>query len=187
MLLLLACVLSSDKQNASQDSAPAEGGTDKAVDCSGEALELIALVNSYRAEQGRPAIAASSSLCQVGDQHAQDLSVNQPQQEPGCNLHSWSDQGSWTACCYTDDHARAQCMWDKPRELTPYPGNGYETAASGAANPADALAIWQQSPPHNDVLLSQDIWSDHPWGALGAGLYKGYAVLWFGDEVDPQP
>ncbi|MGL5195132.1 MAG: hypothetical protein ACRC8Y_16255, partial [Chroococcales cyanobacterium] len=28
-------------------------------------------------------------------------------------------------------------------------------------------------------------WSQRPWNALGVGIYKGYAVLWFGEEVDP--
>lgn len=153
--------------------------------CTAEAEELIALVNAYRAEKGLAAIPASPSLCTVGQTHVVDLQVNAPHTEPGCNLHSWSDQGSWSPCCYTPDHAQAMCMWVKPQELTVYPGFGYENAASGVGSPSQALDAWKASGPHNDVILNQGIWADHPWMAVGAGLHEGYAVLWFGEESDP--
>ncbi|HRI09071.1 MAG TPA: CAP domain-containing protein [Nannocystaceae bacterium] len=153
--------------------------------CTAEAGELVALVNAYRAEKGLPAIPASPSLCTVGQTHVVDLQANAPHTEPGCNLHSWSDQGSWTPCCYTPDHAQAMCMWVKPQELTVYPGFGYENAASGVGSPSQALDAWKASGPHNDVILNQGIWADHPWKAIGAGLHEGYAVLWFGEESDP--
>jgi hypothetical protein len=155
-------------------------------DCSAEAIELIALVNDYRAENNLPPIPASPSLCTVATTHVHDLVDNSPHTQPGgCNLHSWSDQGSWTACCYTPDHAQAQCMWDKPGELTIYPGNGYENAASGVGSPAQALDLWKSSPPHNEVILNLGIWASYPWQALGADVYQGYSVLWFGAEADP--
>jgi hypothetical protein len=155
-------------------------------DCSPDALELIALVNDYRAENALPAIPASPSLCTVATAHVNDLFDNSPHTQPGgCNLHSWSDQGPWTACCYTPDHAQAQCMWDKPGELTIYTGNGYENAAAGVGSPAQALALWQSSQPHNEVILNLGIWAGYPWQALGADVYQGYAVLWFGAEADP--
>ena len=65
---------------------------------------------------------------------------NKPDAPPECNLHSWSDKGPWSACCYTPDHAQAQCMWDKPSELTNYPGNGYEISAAGYDSAQAALA-----------------------------------------------
>jgi len=153
--------------------------------CSDEAAELVTLINAYRAEKGKPAIPLSPSLCIVGDTHAQDLVDNSPDAAPECNLHSWSNAGSWSPCCYTADHAQAKCMWDKPKELTSYPGNGYENAALGAQGPAAALELWKGSPGHNDVILNQGIWKDFPWGAVGAGFDGGYAVLWFGQEADP--
>lgn len=109
--------------------------------CNAEALVLIDLVNAYRGEHGLPAIPASSSLCTVGQTHVEDLKTNAPHTQPGgCNLHSWSDAGTWTPCCYTPDHAQAQCMWNKPRELTVYPGNGYENGSAGAGTPEAARA-----------------------------------------------
>lgn len=154
--------------------------------CSADAIELINLVNVYRGENGLPAIPASPSLCEVSTLHVHDLAENSPHTQPGgCNLHSWSDQGPWSACCYTPDHAQAQCMWDKPTQLTVYPGNGYENAASGVGSPAQALELWKGSQGHNEVILNLGIWVDHPWQALGADVYQGYSVLWFGEEVDP--
>ncbi len=164
--------------SSSDDTGPADG-------CTAQALELIDLVNAYRGSNGLPAIPASKSLCTVSSAHVHDLSDNNPHGQPGCNLHSWSNQGPWSACCYTPDHAAAQCMWDKPAELTVYPGYGYENAASGVQSAMQALQGWQGSQAHNAVILNQGIWADHPWGAVGAGLYNGYAVLWFGVEADP--
>jgi uncharacterized protein YkwD len=150
-----------------------------------DGAELVELVNAYRAEHSLPAIPYSPSLSCVAVTHVHDMADYPADSGAGCNLHSWSDHGSWTACCYTPDHAQAQCMWDKPRELTDYPGNGYENAAAGAGSPAAALAMWQGSSAHNDVILNQGMWAGMPWGAIGAGLYQGYAVLWFGQEADP--
>jgi hypothetical protein len=165
------------------------GAPDAAIvtGCSAEAIELVGLVNDYRAENSLPAIAASPSLCFVGDTHVGDLVDNSPDAPANCNMHSWSDKGSWTACCYTSDHAEAQCMWDKPKELTTYTTAGYENSASsgGTITPAQALGIWKNSSPHNAVILNEDIWENRTWRALGAGFRNGRAVLWFGDSVDP--
>jgi len=76
-------------------------------------------------------------------------------------------------------------MWDKPRELTDYPGNGYENAYRGSNDPRAALAGWMGSTGHNEVILNRGIWATHPWNALGADIHEGYAVLWFGRENDP--
>ncbi|MBW2527122.1 MAG: CAP domain-containing protein [Deltaproteobacteria bacterium] len=146
---------------------------------------IVDLVNAYRQANGKPAIPYSPSLSCVAVTHVHDLADNAPHAPSGCNLHSWSDQGSWTACCYTSDHAQAQCMWDKPRELTVYSGNGYENAASGVMSAQAAVTAWQNSPAHDAVMLNEGMWASHPWHAVGAGLYQGYATLWFGEQSDP--
>ena len=174
-----------DEEDDAEEQGSADSGPDLSGSCSAEALRLIDLVNAYRAENDLPAIPASPSLCAVGATHVDDLSAHPRDESAGCNLHSWSEFGDWTPCCYTPDHAEAQCMWDKPRELGPYPGNGYENAASGVTSAEEALAGWQSSPGHNDVILNQDVWAAYPWGAIGAGFAGGYSVLWFGVEADP--
>jgi len=125
-------------------------------------------------------------LCIVGQTHTLDLALNNPNQGE-CNMHSWSAQGPWTPCCYTADHAQAACMWNKPGELTIYAGNGFENAVSGGANLSTSQAVeaWKGSPAHNNVMLNLGIWEGYPWGAMGAGLYQGYATVWFGVQPDP--
>ena len=164
---------------------PSPDGSVPPDGCSEVGLEIIRLVNAYRVENGLTAIPASPSLCTVASVHTRDLVDNAPHSSSECNLHSWSNAGSWSPCCYTRDHAEARCMWDKPRELTSYPGNGYENAVSGTSDPARALASWRGSSGHNAVILNQGIWESRTWRALGAAGHDGYAVLWFGSEVDP--
>ncbi len=184
-----------DSADAGMDDG-ADAGTDDdgdpppvpGADCSEDALILIDLLNEYRSGLGLAAIPPSSSLCVVGDAHVADLANNDPAASSSCNLHSWSDAGPWSPCCYTSDHAQAECMWDKPSELTVYQGPGFENAAGGAGAdllPHEALHMWQTSSGHNSVMTNSGVWADSTWQAVGAGIDGGYAVLWFGEQVDP--
>lgn len=80
-------------------------------------------------------------------------------------------------------------MWLKPAELTNYRGFGYEdshrVAPGFQTTPQQALASWQGSSPHRAVILNQGNWQRRPWRALGVGLFGSYAVIWFGEEADP--
>ena len=145
--------------------------------------DLLKAVNDYRATKGLPAIPFSPALTIVAQAHVRDLQDNSP--EGGeCNMHSWSDKGTWKACCYLSNHSKANCMWNKPRELTKYQGNGYEIAAFAAnIQPTDAIRLWKNSSSHDDVILNKSIW-DVPWQACGAAIYGAYAVVWFGNEKD---
>ncbi|MBX2804030.1 MAG: hypothetical protein KTR31_40515 [Myxococcales bacterium] len=148
--------------------------------------DLYDAINSYRAENGLPAVPFSASLSMVARTHATDLLTNRPHEvREECNLHSWSAFGNWTQCCYTPDHARADCMWDKPREITDYPGDGYEISAFGASDDASALALWKSSTSHEDVILNRGIWEDQAWAAMGVGADGSFFNVWFGVEVDP--
>lgn len=162
-----------------------------------EEFKLANLVNAYRQEEGLPAVPVSRSLTKVAQLHVLDLHENNPNSgtDPrgkACNLHSWSDKGAWSAVCYTSDHHYASKMWSKPREITQgiYPGNGYEISygAAGFTISAEAaLAAWKQNSGHKEVILEQDIWSRFSsWPAMGIGLHEGYAVVWFGDNKDPE-
>ena len=150
-----------------------------------EEEKLYSLIMEYRKGKGLPSIPLSSSLTKVAQAHVKDLHQNRPNQN-ACNMHSWSSNGDWSSCCYTADHAKAQCMWDKPREMTNYKGNGYEIAygAYGMnATASGALAGWISSSGHHAVMINQGIWKS-PWNAIGIGIYEGFAVVWFGKEVD---
>lgn len=153
-------------------------------------LLLYKKINEYRRQKGLPEVKLSVSLCYVARVHAKDQTDNF-KSGGHCNMHSWSDKGNWSSCCYTPDHKKGQCMWDKPRELTNYQANGYEISfwsnfesvtSDDAAK--DILDGWKRSPGHNDVIINRNIWKSVKWNAIGVGIYNEYADVWFGEETD---
>ena len=151
-----------------------------------EEQKLYDLIMQYRAEKKLPVIPLSKSLTFVAQTHVKDL-ADHFVWDTDCNLHSWSDKGDWTSCCYTSDHAKAECMWNKPREMTSYRGSGYEISFGGAKNylatAEAAINSWKRSSGHNAVIINEGIWKDR-WNAIGIGIYKGFACVWFGKETD---
>lgn len=150
-------------------------------------LKLYNLINKYRKEHKLPEIALSKNLCYVAKLHVSDLQYNRPD-TAGCNLHSWSAEGDWAECCYGRDKFNNTCMTSKPKELTSYPGNGYEIAfwESVDAIPEVVLDLWLSSSASNDLILNKNIWKDKAWKAFGVGILKGYAVVWFGADADAE-
>jgi len=151
-----------------------------------EERKLYDLLMTYRKQKGLPAIPLSYSLCKVAKLHVKDLAENNPTNSR-CNMHSWSKSGPWTACCYTDDHKQAECMWNKPRELSDYTGDGFEIAAKVGEEISANVAMdgWKKSPGHNSVMINSSSWKKVQWQAVGVGIRDGYAVIWFGAEEDP--
>lgn len=148
--------------------------------------ELYRLIMEYRKSEGLPSIPYSRSLSKVARIHVRDLQKNRPSGK--CNIHSWSDDGPWTPGCYTDDHAKANVMWDKPKELTGYKTSGFEIACTMSPsyiNARQALDGWQDSYYHNQVIVNEGVWKGYTWKAIGIGLYGNYAVVWFGYSPDP--
>lgn len=146
---------------------------------------LRQLINQHRAQHKLPSLPLSKSLTYVAKSHVRDL-VDYPPQSP-CNAHSWSSYGRWSEVCYTRDHAQAKRMWNKPRELTHYPGLGYENVAGTEGtniSPQTALRLWIGDPPHNDTILNRGIWAKMHWRSLGVGMYEGRACIWLGEEAD---
>lgn len=162
---------------------------------SAKEAKLFLIVNEYRQLHGLPPIANARSLNKVARAHVIDLVENGPAEGTDsrgllCSLHSWSNNGSWKPVCYTKDHAHAEAMWDKPREITrfTYTGDGYENAYATTDNevtPEKVLEAWKGSPSHNDLLLETGIWKGSNLLALGIGIYKNHAVIWVGALVDP--
>jgi hypothetical protein len=148
---------------------------------------LYALIMDYRRANDLPAIPVSEKLTQVAKVHALDLTTNyifDPNDK--CNPHSWSEKGNWAPCCYTGDHSKAKCMWDKPGEIAGYKGNGYEIVyySSAGANAKEGLDGWKISPGHNPLLINTGIWKTVEWKAIGIAIYKEYGIVWFGDVAD---
>lgn len=146
---------------------------------------LYNMINDMRRQNNMPSIPLSSDLCKVAHVHINDLIVSKPQ-EKGCSLHSWSAKSKWTECCNTSDAVGLECMKSKPREITGYPGNGYELIywEEEDATPSDAAALWQQVDASADMILCRGKWKSYQWKAMGVGLTDGYAVLWLGDKAD---
>lgn len=157
--------------------------------------ELLRLLNEYRESHGLPPIANSRSLNKVARIHALDLYDNNPaegkdQRGENCTLHSWSDQGFWSAVCYTGDHHYADLMRNKPQEITNsvYPDVGYENVYWTSANqvsPSRALDSWKKSPQHNALILETGKWVRSNMLAIGVAVYKNYAIFWVGAMTDP--
>jgi hypothetical protein len=167
------------------------GFTDEqtSVCLSEDEMSLYKAVNDYRISLGLPAIPISAKLCKVAQVHVNDLVLYSP--DSGlCNLHSWSANGPWIPCCYTSDHAKANCMWQKPREIAGYEDYGFEISysSSAVANiPRNALEAWKGSAGHHNVIVNRAEWKQMEWKAIGVGIRNGYACLWFGATTDSDP
>ena len=157
-------------------------------------INLFNLINTVRKGKGMNTLSLSSSLSRVAELHAKDLQENAPISER-CNLHSWSGEGIWKNCCYKEDHSNPECMWLKPREITPYQGHGYEILAfwkSGSdpnleISPETAIRLWLESPGHSNVIFNEKTFKQVEWNAIGVGIYGNYAAIWFGVEEDRAP
>jgi hypothetical protein len=189
--------------SVSNEEGPANRGatgptSDVAAVClNPEEAELARQVNAYRASLSLPPLQISKSLSLVAQQHVWDSINNRNSYPPApagktCNMHSWSgivnpalQQGTWTANCYTSDHANAEGMWNKPREIAGFPGEGVENSfgSSGSATALGALTAWKNSPGHNNVITQQGGWG--PMAAMGVGLSGGFAHLWLSSTADP--
>lgn len=148
---------------------------------SADEQRLYDLLMAERTQRGLPVIPLSPALTTVARAHALDATAHyeDPANNP-CNLHSWSNQGPWDGCCYTADHAEAACMWDKPRQLTRYRGDGFEISAWGSLDAKGAVELWMNSPGHRSVLLNEAGWKTQRWEAIGVGIEGAFFNVWFG-------
>jgi uncharacterized protein YkwD len=165
-------------------------GDGNATCLSSEEKKLYELMMAYRKSKGLPAIQVSGKLTLVAQTHARDLAKNYTFDPASkCNPHSWSRKGKWSACCYTNDHKQAKCMWDKPMEIAGYSSPGYEIAyySSAGANAQEGLEGWKKSPSHNPLIINEGMWSKVTWKGIGIGIYGEYGVVWFGELEDTTP
>jgi uncharacterized protein YkwD len=159
---------------------------DSAICLNTEEKKLYDQIMKYRQSKRLAGIPLSAKLTQIAQTHAKDLSEHYEFGNKNCNIHSWSSAGNWSACCYTSNHANPTCMWNKPNEIAGYENPGYEIAYyhSGGAKAEGALNVWKTSPGHNTVIVNQGNWKNLKWKAIGVGIYKEYAVVWFGEIED---
>jgi hypothetical protein len=148
-------------------------------------VKLFDLVNNYRKSVGLIEIPLSKSLCYVAKKHAADLYLNKPD-TANCNFHSWSNKGNWTPCCFEKEIKDKSCMLDKPQELTKYPGQAYEIIywENKSATAEKAFNQWKETPAARSLLSNYKEWEKYSWNAIGVGIYKGFAIAWFGEDFD---
>ena len=154
-----------------------------------EEHKLYELIISYRESKGLLSVPLSSKLSKVAEAHVKDLVDNYDfDQGNPCNPHSWSKKGTWTPCCYTNDHKQASCMWDKPKEIAGYESAGYEIAyySSAGASAKEGLEGWKKSKAHNPLLINSGMWAKVTWKAIGVGIHGNYAAVWFGEAGDEE-
>ena len=82
-------------------------------------------------------------------------------------------------------------MWDKPRELSQYNGDGYEIAFYSTYHYPDvesyvndALKGWISSRGHHEILMNRGKWTTADWQAMGIGANDEFIVVWFGELPD---
>lgn len=156
-------------------------------------LGLYHAIIAYRASEGLPALALSKALAATAGRHVLDTRENiwaaGRELPAGTNLHSWSDAP------YYADGRDPSVMWEAPERLgTGYPSSGYEIAAAGQSDGAEALAGWKASPGHDAVLTETGGFAGIGFQAIGVGLdasagagpYGGPVFyVWFGAAADP--
>lgn len=152
-----------------------------------EEYKLFQLINDHRRIHNAPQLPLSRSLSYVARVHAMDLTRYRPDFGE-CNLHSWSGNGEWTACCYATDSDRIKCMTEKPRQLTNYKFKAWEMVyeAGEPARAVDALDLWIAIGVTNDYLLNTGKWTKS-WKAMGIAIYGEYAMVWFGEGNNAEP
>jgi len=152
-----------------------------------EEYELVKMINEYRATFSKSQLNLSNSLCFVAHQHNTDLFINKPD-TLGCNMHSWSEKGNWTPCCYNSSLEDKACLYDKPMELTDFPGSGFELIFwdSKNANAIDAFDFWRSIEYSRSVLLNENEPYEDVWKSIGVSIEGSYAIVWLStfDDVE---
>jgi hypothetical protein len=147
--------------------------------------QLYNLINTYRAQINLGAIPLSKSLCFVAKTHAADLAAYYPFGDH-CNMHSWSDKGSWKAFCFPADQNKRNDVKDKAKELTDYPGKAWELTywENFEADLNTVLDFWNSIPYTAAMIANTDQWKAKSWTSMGVGIQDGYVLVWLGTKAD---
>lgn len=146
---------------------------------------LFDKINQLRKVYGKKPLKLSASLSYVAKVHVDDLLKNNPDTSV-CNLSSWSDKGNWKACCYNPYVPKQDCMWDKPKELTPYPYRGYEIAGyfEEEFNADSVIDLWSKEGEAVNILISEGEYSNKDWVCMGVGMNNNFVSVWLGQRAD---
>lgn len=88
-------------------------------------------VNAYRSQNGAPFLSVSDELCRIAESRADYMMAN--------NMSAFKTSGLGAHTGFRD---------------VQYSGNGVgENLAANVASTANVMAIWKNSPPHNELML----------------------------------
>lgn len=178
MLLLIMCI---------SNCLPIWGQTEIPRDfcLNSDEMLLLTEINQLRADYGKDKLQLSASLSFVAKTHVADLLSHHPDTSI-CNLSSWSDQGSWKACCFNSYIPNPECMWGKPKELTPYPYRGYElvTYFDDIVQIDSVIAMFSDTKEVLNMILNQEDQGKKKWVCCGIGINDHYVSVWFGQRRD---
>ena len=146
---------------------------------------LFNSLNTLLTDYGKKPLKLSASLSYVAKLHVEDLLNNRPDTSI-CNLSSWSDKGNWTPCCFNRYVPSQECMWKKPKELTPYPYRGYELAGyfQDEFNVDTVVNVWSSQREVLDMLLATGYYAKKEWACMGVAMNQHYVSVWFGQRPD---
>lgn len=150
--------------------------------------EVYHKLMEYRSSLGLSHIRLSKGLSHVARIHSEDLSQHYRKQdaypestsEGICNLHSWSTSGDWSPCCYKRHDIKAECLWDKVKEILGIDAVGYEIASMYPVQETQRdiaglhIENYKSSPPHHALMINQDEWSDNEWVSVGIGVAHSF-------------
>jgi hypothetical protein len=148
-------------------------------------MQLFDKINQLRQSYGKTDLQLSASLSFVAKTHVKDL-LDQHPDTSVCNLSSWSNKGNWTACCYNSYVPKPDCMWDKPKELTPYPYRGYEFVSyfDDQFSVDSVINLFSDTKEVLDMILTQQTYDTKKWICCGVGMNDHYVSIWFGQRKD---
>jgi len=148
---------------------------------SGDCNDLEELINRERRSDGLRPLHCDANMRWVAYKHIEDAGEGAKENlawGDECNLHSWLVK---SPCCYTSDHNNAECMWDKPRQLSGWDDRqGFEISAWRSGNDMSArkaLDQWRGSSGHYDVIMSRGGWSNLK--TVGCDFRNHHAHCWF--------
>jgi uncharacterized protein YkwD len=134
LLLTLVAVLAAALVTAAPSAATLSSSADPAIE-----QQMLQMLNAYRAQHGLVALRSSPSLVRAARFHSRDMTTD-----------DYFDHTSPDGEQFQQRLSRFGFHWKSAGEAI-----GMASGLADAPSAADsAIEMWQQSPPHNKILLT---------------------------------
>jgi uncharacterized protein YkwD len=152
-------------------------GASAQINYSSEELNLVSLVNKYRASKGLDTLQLSDNLSYTAELHAKDVVEHPKYFKKYESHHFWS--GAYGCVVNYEENYNKRTF--KARELSGYSDQTTEVYAYSSDDNETAkgyLSSWKASKGHNETILKKNVQS------MGVVIYKGHSYIIFGLTVD---